>query len=124
MTDTSTFGFPEAASRLGVSLRVLRHAIRAGKVPAPANQAATAKLTSAWFDSVLEAVNASPTALVRTPAYKVAPFARYVGHVGLAEIYQPGARVCAFSRGGRAGLTRLRDRIAERDAGFIVPGAG
>jgi hypothetical protein len=79
MTDTSTFGFPEAASRLGVSLRVLRHAIRAGKVPAPANQAATAKLTSAWFDSVLEAVNASPTALVRTPAYKVAPFARYVG---------------------------------------------
>ena len=42
-------------------------------------EAATAKLTSAWFDSVLEAVNASPTALVRTPAYKVAPFARYVG---------------------------------------------
>jgi predicted site-specific integrase-resolvase len=60
MNDTASFGFPEAAHRLGVSLRVLRLAIRAGKVPAPAQQAATAKLSAAWLDSVLSGTMTSP----------------------------------------------------------------
>jgi len=79
MTNPSTLGFPEAAYRLGVSLRVLRHAIRTGKIPAPAQVTATATLTEAWFDSALAAAIASPTALNRTFSQKVPAFARYEG---------------------------------------------
>ncbi len=79
MTDTTTFGFPEAASRLGVPLRVLRAAIRAGKIPAPPDQSATAAIPAEWLDSAKAAVKASPTALNRTFHQKVAPFARYEG---------------------------------------------
>ncbi|MDE8348554.1 MAG: hypothetical protein POG74_03600 [Acidocella sp.] len=78
MTDT-TINFPEAASRLGVALRVLRAAIRAGKIPAPAQNTATASLSAAWLASAAAAVKASPTALNRVSRQKVPAFARYEG---------------------------------------------
>jgi hypothetical protein len=58
---------------------VLRRAIRAGRVPAPAHQAATASLSGEWFASVQAAVAASPEALSRSAPQKVPPFARYEG---------------------------------------------
>ena len=79
MSDTSTLGFPEAARRLGVPLRVLRRAIRAGKIPAPLHQAATASLSAEWFDSAQAAVAASPEALSRARPQKAPAFARYEG---------------------------------------------
>jgi len=78
MNDT-TLGFPEAARRLGVPLRVLRQAIRRGKIPAPPNQAATASLPAEWLESAEAAVKASPKALSRSFSQKVPPFARYEG---------------------------------------------
>ena len=79
MTDTVTLGFPEAAARLGVSLRVLRRAIRAGRVAAPAQNGATARLSADWLAGVEAAVNENPSALNRTFAQAVPPFARYPG---------------------------------------------
>jgi|GEM_PF-1201628 len=79
MSDTATLGFPEAARRLGVPLRVLRRAIRAGRVPAPPHVGATAALPAAWFESVQAAVEASPKALGRSFVQKVPAFARYKG---------------------------------------------
>ena len=79
MSDTSTLGLQDAARRLGVSVRVLRHAIRTGKVPAPANLTATSPLSADWLDSVVAAVKASPGALSSATRQKVAPFARYEG---------------------------------------------
>jgi hypothetical protein len=81
MTDTSSghFGYPEAARRLGVPVRVLRAAIFAGKIPAPAQHSATATLSAAWLESAQAAVKASPKALHRISAKNAAPFARYEG---------------------------------------------
>jgi hypothetical protein len=80
MNDTSNFGFPEAARQLGVSLRVLRHAIRAGKIPAPAHNTATASLSGEWLANAEAAAAASPKALSRGfKPQKVAPFAHYEG---------------------------------------------
>ncbi len=79
MTDTSPLGLPEAARRLGVPVRVLRHAMRTGKVPAPARVTATITLSAEWLASVEAAVAASPNALGRSFTQKVPPFARYRG---------------------------------------------
>ena len=80
MSDTTQFGFPEAAHRLGVPVRVLRHAIRQGRVPAPAqHQGATTQLTQEWLESVRAAVRAAPGALGHATRQKVPAFARYVG---------------------------------------------
>jgi len=79
MTDTTTLGLPEAARRLGVPIRVLRRAIRAGKIPAPANLTATVTLSAEWLSSAQAAAAASPNVLSRAPRQKVAAFARYVG---------------------------------------------
>jgi hypothetical protein len=82
MSDTSPsgqFGYPEAARQLGVSVRVLRDAIFAGKIPAPAQHHATAALSAEWVDQARAAVKASPTALHRIYSKKAAPFARYEG---------------------------------------------
>jgi hypothetical protein len=80
MNDTSNFGFPEAARQLGVSLRVLHHAIRAGKIPAPAQNSATANLSAAWLANAQKAAAAEPSALRRGfKPQKVAPFAHYEG---------------------------------------------
>lgn len=79
MTDTTTLGLPEAASRFGVSLRVLRYAIRTGKIPAPANLTATVTLSAEWLSNAEAAVAASPKALSRAFRQKVPAFARYEG---------------------------------------------
>jgi hypothetical protein len=79
MTDTTTFGLPEAARRLGVPVRVLRRAMRAGRIPAPANLTATVSLSAEWLGSAKAAAQASPNALSRAPRQKVPAFARYEG---------------------------------------------
>jgi imidazolonepropionase-like amidohydrolase len=79
MSDISTFGFHEAARRLGVPLRILRRAIRAGHLPAPAQLTATAPLSDEWFDRAAAAAAEMPTALNRGNTQKVPPFARYEG---------------------------------------------
>ena len=79
MTDTAILGFPEAARRLGVTVRVLRQAIRAGKIPAPPRVSATAVLPAKWLAGVQAAVKAQPATFVQTFKQKVPPFARYEG---------------------------------------------
>jgi hypothetical protein len=79
MTDTTTLGLPDAARRFGVPIRVLRRAIRAGKIPAPAGLTATVSLSAEWLSSAEAAVKASPNALSRNGRPKVPPFARYKG---------------------------------------------
>jgi hypothetical protein len=79
MSDTTQLGFPEAARRLGVPLRILRRAIRAGRLPAPPHTAATASLPADWLAQVRASVAASPKALSRRSPQKVPPFARYEG---------------------------------------------
>ena len=79
MNDTYTLGLPDAARQLGVSLGVLRRAIRGGKIPAPANQGATAIISAEWLKSVEAAVAASPKALSRNSPQKAPSFARYKG---------------------------------------------
>jgi len=78
MSDT-TMGFPEAAARLGVPLRVLRRAIRAGRIPAPADAGATAHLSAEWLASATQAVADSPDALNRRFDQKTPAFAHYPG---------------------------------------------
>jgi hypothetical protein len=78
-SNDTALGFPDAARRLGVPLRILRNAIRAGKLPAPPQVGATASLPAEWLDHVHAAIEASPGALRRRPAQKAAPFARYEG---------------------------------------------
>ena len=79
MNDAATVGFPEAARRLGVPLRVLRDAIHAGRIPAPAQGGATAGLSADWLKSAEAAVEKSPDALSRRHEQKVPAFARYEG---------------------------------------------
>ena len=79
MTDTTTFGLPEAARRLGVPVRILRRAMRAGRIPAPANLTATVSLSAEWLSAVQAAAAASPKALSRNNQQKVPAFARYKG---------------------------------------------
>ncbi|MDR3532644.1 MAG: hypothetical protein P4L90_19090 [Rhodopila sp.] len=79
MTDTITLGLPEAARSLGVTIRVLRRAIRAGRIPAPPHLTATVSLSAEWLSSARAAVEASPNALRRNVRQKVPAFARYEG---------------------------------------------
>ncbi len=76
---SETIGFPEAARRLGVPLRILRRAIRTGRIAAPAHLKATAALPAEWLASTQAAVEASPKALSRSTPQKVPGFARYEG---------------------------------------------
>ena len=79
MSDSPTIGLPEAARRLGVPLRVLRRAIRNGKIAAPPRLTATSTLPAEWLDGALAQVQAQPGSLKRASRQKAAPFARYVG---------------------------------------------
>jgi hypothetical protein len=79
MSDTTTIGLPEAARSLGVPIRVLRRAIRAGKIPAPAHLTATVSLSPEWLSAARAAAEASPNILSRAPRQKVPAFARYKG---------------------------------------------
>jgi hypothetical protein len=79
MNETSKLGFPEAAAHFGVSITVLRRAIRAGAIPAPAKVNAVAVLSDEWIASVKAAVQESPAALSRRLPQRVPAFARYEG---------------------------------------------
>ncbi len=79
MSDTSPMGLPEAARQLGVSIRVLRRAMRAGTIPAPAGLTATAVLSPEWLASAQAAAKADHTRLRRGGRQKVPAFARYEG---------------------------------------------
>jgi hypothetical protein len=78
MNDTSNFGFPAAAQQLGVSLRVLRHAIRTGKIAAPAQNTATASLSAAWLAEARKTAAEAPLSRALKPR-PAAPFAHYEG---------------------------------------------
>ena len=95
MSDTTTFGLPDAARSLGVPLRVLRRAIRAGSIPAPANLTATVSLTVEWLNSAHAAVAASPKALSAKTPQKVPAFARYEG---TSAWHKYGRRVREYAR--------------------------
>ena len=71
MSDTPPLGLPEAARRLGVSVRVLRGAIRAGRIAAPPNMSAVVSLSPEWLSSAEAAVAASPQLLIRSARQKV-----------------------------------------------------
>jgi hypothetical protein len=87
----------EAASRLGVTVRVLRRAIRTGRVPAPAHLSATVPLTAEWFASAQAAVAASPKLFTAIFPQKVPPFARYEGTSAWRK-YRRRVRAYALSR--------------------------
>jgi hypothetical protein len=74
-----TLSLPQAAHRLGVPLRVLRQAMRAGTIPAPAHVTATTALPAGWLKDAEAAIEASPHALRGTRRQKVPAFARYEG---------------------------------------------
>jgi hypothetical protein len=95
MTDTPHLGLPEAARHFGVPLRVLRRAIRAGKIPAPAHLTATSALPPEWLASARAAVEASPNALSRQPRQTVPAFARYEG---TSAWHKHRVRVRAYAR--------------------------
>jgi hypothetical protein len=101
MSDTSIIGLPDAARGLGVSLRVLRHAIRTGKIPAPASLAATAALSPEWFASAKAAAAAEPAALNRSFKQKVPAFARYKGTSAWTQ-YHARVRAYAWFRAHKA----------------------
>jgi hypothetical protein len=84
MSESAVLGFPEAARRLGVPVRVLREAIRRGRVPAPPVAGALAALPADWMARVEAAIEASPgllsrSVLQRGGAQSVPAFARYEG---------------------------------------------
>ena len=79
MSDISNFGLPEAAHHLGVPVRVLRRAIRAGTIPAPAGLTATSTLSAEWLESAKATLEASPKAFSSTAPQRVPAFARYEG---------------------------------------------
>jgi hypothetical protein len=79
MTENSTLGLPEAAQKLGVSLRVLRRAMRAGTIAAPANLTATSTLSAEWLASARDAAARDPSVLSRSFLQRVPPYARYKG---------------------------------------------
>ncbi len=79
MTTTTKLGLAEAAKTLGVTIGVLRRAIRDGRLPAPAHLNATTTLSPDWLESAQKAAKESPKTLARRSKQKVPPFARYEG---------------------------------------------
>jgi hypothetical protein len=79
MNDSPALGLPEAAHHLGVSVGVLRHAIRAGRLPAPPHLTATSAVTTEWLTQAKATVKASPKTFVFASSQKVPAFARYEG---------------------------------------------
>jgi hypothetical protein len=72
-------GLPDAARHFGVSVRVLRHAMRAGALPCPVPLTATTALPRTWLAEAEAAVKQKPGLFKRGHAAKVPPFARYKG---------------------------------------------
>lgn len=78
-SETGLLGLPEAARRLGVPVRALRRAIRAGRIAAPPHLTATATLPAEWLATAQAAVEAQPGAFSAASRPKVPAFARYEG---------------------------------------------
>ncbi len=78
MSDTQ-FNLQSAAQRLGVPVRSLRTAIRAGKLPAPPSLAATAAVPADWFAGVRSTLETSHDAVRNLRPRKVPAFARFEG---------------------------------------------
>ena len=112
MSDTFRLGLPEAARHFGVPIRVLRRAIRAGKIPAPPHLTATSSLSPEWLSSAQAAVKASPNALIRNHRQKVPPFARYEGTSAWHK-HRVRVRAYAYYRAARN----------ESNAGSVTPNA-
>ena len=79
MSDTPTLGLSEAARHLGVPVRVLRRAIRTGKLPAPTGLTATTPIPAEWLAQAKATIETPGHALRRTVKQSVPPFARYEG---------------------------------------------
>ena len=79
MSDTSTLGLADAARHLGVSVRVIRRAMRAGTLPAPPHLTATSPLPAGWLENAKAAVEASPKVLSLASKQPVPAFARFRG---------------------------------------------
>jgi hypothetical protein len=79
MSTPTTHTFPTAAAHFGVAIRVLRAAIRAGRLPVPPVNNATATLPAEWVAAAEEALKTNPGALNRTEHQKTPAFARYPG---------------------------------------------
>ena len=79
MSHSVTLGLPDAARHLGVSVRVLRQAIRLGRIPAPPHLTATSPLPADWLTTAESAIEADPKALSGTSPQDIPAFARYEG---------------------------------------------
>ncbi len=79
MTDTTILGLPEAAGYFGVSISVLRRAIRAGHIPGPSPLTATSVFPADWFETAKAALAEHPKALNRNLKQKAPAFAHYQG---------------------------------------------
>lgn len=79
MSETTQAGLPAAAQKLGVSVRLLRRAMRAGALPPLPGTTATVALPAAWLAEAQAAVEASPGLLHRQARQAVPSFARYRG---------------------------------------------
>jgi hypothetical protein len=76
---TAPIGLPEAARHFHVSIRVLRDAIRAGRLPALPHLTATMAISPAWLAEADKAVAASPKVFSRASTQKVPAFAHFEG---------------------------------------------
>ena len=95
MNDTHTMGLPDAARHFGVSIRVLRRAMRNGTIPAPAGMNATVSLSADWLNSAKAAIAASPKGLRAAAPQKVPAYARYEG---TSAWHKYPVRVRAYAR--------------------------
>ena len=76
MSDQSSMSLPQAARRLGVSVRAVRQAVRGGRVPALPSLGALAAVPANWVAQV----QAGPGGALRDSSRpKVPAFARYEG---------------------------------------------
>jgi hypothetical protein len=78
-TPTTPIGLPEAARHFGVSVRVLRDAIRAGRLPALPGLSATVSIPAEWLAEADAAIAEKPKVFSRAATQKVPAFARFEG---------------------------------------------
>ena len=92
---------PEAARRLGVSVRVLRTALRAGKLPSLPDLGATTPISAEWLAAAETAIEAAPKTFSRAAEQKAPAFVRYEGTSAWRK-YSVRVREFAEFRAGQA----------------------
>lgn len=120
MSDSASIGFPEAARRLGVSLRTLHQAIRDGRIPAPPQRSATAALPFHWVESAAVALAETSRAQRSTQRQKVLPFARYEGTSAWHEYHTRVREYARYRATAQAGAGRS-DRVSEMSEPVSAP---